>query len=173
MSLPGGYSVKIFLVYKILFLPILISGRVDNRPPNSPSLYFSYSPDPDSVADLQRMFPDIPQRFIIRELDRANGVVSNAVDALVLLNPDFSGSTSPTLSNDNLCSKDTVTHQAIIEEINSTAQELPLPTDEPKIDRKDWESTDAKARQRVLAERKRAMLLKARDAFRKSNEIGQ
>ena len=115
------------------------------------------------------MFPNIPQRFIIRELDRANGVVSSAVDALVLINPDFSGSTSPTLSND-VINGQKVTHQAIIQEIISKPEEEVSAIEEPVISRKDWDTIDPKTRQRVLAERKKAMLLKARDAFRKSKE---
>jgi hypothetical protein len=117
------------------------------------------------------MFPNIPQRFIIRELDRASGVLSTAVDALVLINPDFSSDASPVLS-DVLKFGGKVTHQAIIQEINSKSHEHQheSPVEQPLIDRKDWENTDAKVRLSVLANCKKAMLLKAREAFRKSNE---
>ncbi len=116
------------------------------------------------------MFPNIPQRYIIRELDRARGVVTTAVDALVLLNPDFSNDASPNLSEDGVSVGTNVTHQAIIEEINSKPEEELVHIEEPAMTRKEWEAADAKARLRVLAERKKAMLLRARDAFRKSNE---
>lgn len=121
---------------------------------------------------MQRMFPNIPQMYIVRELDRANGVASVAVDALVLMNPDFSGGETPQVpTRESLPAGYGVTHGAILEEINnSAAQEMDTPLEEPVISRKDWDSTNAKTRQRVLAERKKLMLLRAREAFRKSSE---
>lgn len=116
------------------------------------------------------MFPNIPRAHIIRELDRANGVVSVAVDALVLMSSDYPANSSLPVSPDlgaESAKATQTTLKAIIEDLNANPEES---VQEIQLNRKEWDSADNETRQRLLAERKKAMLLKAREAFRKSND---
>lgn len=116
------------------------------------------------------MFPNIPRAHIVRELDRANGTVSVAVDALLLVSSDYPANSSLPISPEvELEGKKVAqtTHKAIIEELNAHPENS---VEEIQMNRKQWDSADNKTRQRILAERKKSMLLKAREAFRKTNE---
>lgn len=137
------------------------------------------------------MFQNIPRAYIVRELDRAEGVQSVAIDALLLLNPDFAGSNgnneefvTPVLSNHNKNYRNLLNEIVRSEEVGSGSRsgsdgsssvidskydETPV-IKTTQITKKDWDSTTPRERLCALTERKRLMLLKAREHFRKSQE---
>lgn len=147
---------------------------MDDRPVNSPSLYFSYSPDPEALRELQGMFPNIPRSYIIRELDRANGVVSVAIDRLLLLAPDFminSGNNS-SLDTSPVARSDSSTLYNILKTVETEHDEDDKSINKDKsvnnktvLTKKNWDSVDPKIRQRILIDKKKEMLMKARQSF--------
>lgn len=122
------------------------------------------------------MFPTIPRPYVVRELDRAEGVMSVAIDALLLLNADFPSTETTTSASPNVGSateKTPVTHQHILSVINSSDAEretVDLSLVNASISRKEWDATAPELRQRIIAERKKAMLVQARESFRRSRE---
>lgn len=107
------------------------------------------------------MFPNIPKPYIVRELDRADGNVSVAIDKLVLISPDFSD--SPMTSSNSLASPLIKNPKFAMRAHKSDARD-----DEKVIlTRKNWDSVDSETRQRVLLNKKMEMFMKARDSFTK------
>lgn len=147
---------------------------MDDRPVNSPSLYFSYSPDPEALRELQGMFPNIPRSYIIRELDRANGVVSVAIDRLLLLAPDFMSNSENNSSLDTspVARSDSSTLYNILKIVETEHYEDDKSINKDKsvnnktvLTKKNWDSVDPKIRQRILIDKKKEMLMKARQSF--------
>lgn len=142
-------------------------GKVDDRPVNSPSLYFSYSPDPEAIRELQGMFQNIPRAYIIRELDRANGNVSTAIDRLLLVAPDFMENDS-SLDTSPVARSDLSTHYNILRTVKDDED---IVADDISggggvvLTKKNWDSVDPKIRQEILTGKKKEMLMKAREAF--------
>ena len=157
--------------------PNLYAGKVEDRPIHSPSLYFSYNPDRESVNQLQSMFPTIPRAYIVRELDRCDGRVQAAVDRLVLLAPDFMGfrdGGSANAGHGNVESIDTSpaitsapsTHYNLLNALNaSEGAKCAADGDSVNLTKKNWDKVDTETRQRILLGRKREMLVKAREIF--------
>lgn len=145
-------------------------GKVDDRPVNSPSLYFSYSPDPEALRELQGMFPNIPRAYIIREMDRADGVVSVAIDRLLLLAPDFmndSGNNS-SLDTSPVARSDSSTIYNILKTVETDDKSIIKDNSintRTVLTKKNWDSVDPKIRQRILIDKKKEMLMKARESF--------
>lgn len=123
------------------------------------------------MRELQGMFPNIPRSYIVRELDRADGVVSTAIDQLLLLAPDFANSrgedeslesTSPVIQSTSN------THYNILKSLKEDEKVTETPSE--TLTKKNWDSSDSKTRQRILMEKKKEMLLKAREAFLTHND---
>jgi len=118
------------------------------------------------------MFPSIPRAYIIRELDRADGSSSVAIDNLLLLAPDFSsGGTDEgdSVSTTPLVNTSSHTHKSILSSLNNvTTSSLDETEEEVDLNKKNWDSFDSQSRQRILADRKREMVKKARESFMKN-----
>lgn len=120
------------------------------------------------------MFPNIPRAYIIRELDRADGVVTVAIDKLLLIAPDFMNSnndSSTTIDTTPVTSSAPSTHQSILNSIKSgggAAETAEKATDD--LTRRNWDEIDPGRKQAILAERKRSMLVRARESFLKRNQ---
>ena len=158
-------------------------GKVDDRPIHSPSLYFSYNPDQESVTQLQGMFPNIPRAYIVRELDRSDGVVQSAVDRLVLLSADFidfregtgilsagMGASESALDTSPAITSAPSTHHNLLKSLKSSPKSSKLPDssdDAVNLTKKNWDKIDSTTRQQILLERKKEMLIKARESFSK------
>lgn len=117
------------------------------------------------MREIQNMFPNIPRAYIVRELDRADGVVAVAIDRLLLLAPDFANhregdesveSTSPVIQSTS------TTHYNILKSLKE-GETVMEPSE--TLTKKNWDSIDSKTRQRILTDKKKEMLLKAREAF--------
>jgi hypothetical protein len=127
------------------------------------------------------MFPHIPRPYLVRELDRAEGSVPRAVEALLLISADFSlpqAAPRSDRSTPDLEDKQggpVSLHQHLLKELNredafhaSRAEDIGTRT--LQLDRKSWETLPSAQRQQVLTDRKKAMLFKARQTFRESQE---
>ena len=120
------------------------------------------------------MFPNIPRAYIVRELDRADGVISAAIDRLILMAPDFMNGNDDDSSLDTspVARTDSNAQYNLVKAVNSEKDEsredekMQL-EDDTKITltQKNWDSVDSKTRQRLLTAKKKEMLLKAREAF--------
>ena len=163
--------------YKLIF----VSGKVEDRPIHSPSLYFSYNPDQESVNQLQIMFPNIPRAYVVRELDRCDGSVESAVDKLVLMAPDFMGFRGEDNGNGSAGQVDTSpastsapsTHHNLLNSLNESNESKTVTLDgDPSITltKKNWDKVGVERRQQILMEKKREMLIKARESFCKKSE---
>jgi hypothetical protein len=117
------------------------------------------------------MFPTIPRSYIVRELDRADGVVQVAVDNLILMSSDFSGSTSdisvcsPFVDNKKFLKK--------LDDEDSTGNEAGdemAKRKEVVLTKKNWDSVESGTRQRILHNKKRDMIMKARENYMKQEE---
>lgn len=130
------------------------------------------------------MFPTIPRAYIIRELDRCDGNVSAAVDRLVLLTPDFMEFRGEENVNGIVGQVDTSpainsapnTHHNLLNSLNNDHHPPSSGTDQPTnpklnlLTKKNWDKVDGETRHKILMERKREMLMKARESFTKSKE---
>lgn len=139
------------------------------------------------MSQLQSMFPHIPRAYIVRELDRCDGNVQAAVDRLVLLAPDFmefrgensvnntisgTGTGTDSLDTSPMITSAPNTHHNLLKSLNSSPLSSEnLPADEPiSLTKKNWDNIDAKTRQQILTERKKEMLMKARQSFCDNNK---
>lgn len=116
------------------------------------------------------MFPNIPRAYIIRELDRADGVVAVAIDNLIPIASDF-------INFNATDSTDRLVTTPMIERGSSTHHNILKTLDEPEemltssskmaavLNRKNWDKIDEGSRKRILSERKREMIMKARECF--------
>lgn len=126
------------------------------------------------------MFPNIPRAYIIRELDRCDGNVQAAVDRLVLLAPDFmefrgegngSVDTRGDLDTSPMITSAPNTHHNLLKSLKSSplskeAEDEEKPeVAEISLTKKNWDKLDTKTRQQILMERKKEMLMKARESF--------
>lgn len=122
------------------------------------------------------MFPNIPRAYISRELDRADGVVSVAIDNLLLLAPDFinfNNDSREQLSTTPLMNSAPTTHHNIIKSLtggsglkeSTTVDNSEDSNVVPQLNKKNWDKVDPEDRQKIIAERKRQILLKARERF--------
>lgn len=117
------------------------------------------------------MFPNIPRAYIVRELDRADGAIPVAIDNLLLMVPDFinlSGSAND--SSDRLDTTPLINSTTHHNLINSMKQNCGEGSQEPLeeevvLNKKNWDKVDPQTRLRILADRKRKMLMKARESF--------
>lgn len=128
------------------------------------------------------MFPNIPRAYVIRELDRADGAIAKAIDNLLLMAADFVSDINDSLSNLSttpMTRSSIHTHHNIINSLKSKGHESH--ESESEIDtvgleliksggltKKNWDSVDSKTRHRILLERKKSMLVKARESFLES-----
>ena len=117
------------------------------------------------------MFPNIPRAFIVRELDRADGSIPVAIDNLLLIAPDFinvngTNESSERLDTSPIIHTSQTTHYNIL---NSFKRGDLFPSnsdsDSAELTRKNWDKIDPETRQRILSDRKRQILLKARESF--------
>jgi hypothetical protein len=118
------------------------------------------------------MFPNIPRAYIIRELDRADGSSGVAIDNLLLLAPDFNTAREEeeSISTTPLVNTSSHTHKSILSSLNSVTSSTSLDSsDSPQVElnKKNWDSFDATSRRRILSDRKREMVKKARELFLK------
>lgn len=137
------------------------------------------------MRELQGMFPNIPRAYIVRELDRADGVSAQAIDNLLLMVPDFVNDINDSLSNLSttpLTRSSLHTHHNIINSLKTNHGKSDLGNDtDTDIDpveieliksdgltKKNWDSVNSKTRHRIIFERKKLMLMKARESFLKS-----
>lgn len=124
------------------------------------------------------MFPNIPRAYIIRELDRADGVVSVAIDRLLLLAPDFmnDNGNNSSLDTSPVARSDSSTQYNILKTVET--EKDGKDEDEGKninnnnndnnknlLTKKNWDSVDPKIKQRILTVKKKEMLMKAREAY--------
>lgn len=124
------------------------------------------------MRELQGMFPSIPRAYIVRELDRADGAVSVAIDNLLLLAADFMNSNeSNTSLSTPAANANSNTHHNILRSLEKSKGEVEgvKSTVDPSITvtKKNWDTIDSSTRQRILNEKKREMLIKARESFLK------
>ena len=116
------------------------------------------------------MFQNIPRSYIVRELDRANGNVSTAIDRLLLLVPDFMENDS-SLDTSPVARSDLSTHYNILKNVKDDEEIVVDGVSDGVSDggvvltKKNWDSVDPKIRQRILTGKKKEMLMKAREAF--------
>jgi len=116
------------------------------------------------VEELARMFPDIPRPYLVRELDRAEGTMSVAIEALLGMNERFAGSESstslvPEVPKDKAASS----HRQIVHEVEERTETSDAGS--TVITRRNWDTLEASRRREILAERKRIMLRDARNSF--------
>lgn len=144
------------------------------------------------------MFPNIPRSFIVRELDRCDGVVQLAIDKLILISPDFmdfrglsgetgqggqgrahdhgiiSYETSPAITRApsthhnllNFLKTDQITSKSQLSCEDVPEKDYLSPS---ALTRKNWDKIDSSTRQRIMLERKKEMLMKAREIYTKKN----
>jgi hypothetical protein len=111
------------------------------------------------------MFPNIPRAYIVRELDRADGVVAGAIDRLLLLAPDFANSREGEESLESTSPVNqaaSTTHYNILKSLKE-GEAVTEPSE--MLTKKNWDSIDSKTRQRIMTEKKKEMLLKSRESF--------
>jgi len=122
------------------------------------------------------MFQNIPRSYIVRELDRANGNVSTAIDRLLLLVPDFMENDS-SLDTSPVARSDLSTHYNILKNVKDDEEIVVDGVSDGVSDggvvltKKNWDSVDPKIRQRILTGKKKEMLIKAREAFFSQKKI--
>lgn len=132
------------------------------------------------------MFPNIPRAYIVRELDRCDGNVQAAVDRLVLLAPDFmefrgehnaSDDTRGDLDTSPMITSAPNTHHNLLKSLKSSplSKEAEEDGEKPEVaeislTKKNWDKLDTKTRQQILTERKKEMLMKARESFCKKEQ---
>ena len=132
------------------------------------------------------MFPNIPRAYIIRELDRADGAIAKAIDNLLLMAADFVSDINDSLSNLSttpMTRSSIHTHHNIINSLKSKSDNASQESieNDSEIDavgleliksggltKKNWDSVDSKTRHRIILERKKSMLVKARESFLES-----
>ena len=111
------------------------------------------------------MFQNIPRSYIVRELDRANGNASTAIDRLLLLAPDFMENDS-SLDTSPVARSDLSTHYNILKNVKDEEEIVADGVSGGVVlTKKNWDSVDPKIRQRILTGKKKEMLIKAREAF--------
>lgn len=119
------------------------------------------------------MFPNIPRTYIVRELDRADGVVPIAIDRLLLLVPDFMNLNEDESSLDTspVARSEPSTHHNLMKSIHDNENDDGVEErSDLMLTKKNWDSVDTKTRQRILMEKKKEMILKAREAFLSQNQ---
>lgn len=117
------------------------------------------------------MFPSIPRAYIVRELDRADGVSSVAIDSLLLLAADFMDSNESNSSlNTPSISGNSNTHQSMLKSFSKDDLTAKARNADEVVTKKNWDTIDSKTRHRILSEKKRDMLVKARESFIKQSE---
>jgi hypothetical protein len=122
------------------------------------------------------MFPNIPRPYIIRELDRANGEASVAIDKLLLLAPDFmnGNESQSSLDTSPMARSDSSTQYNIIKTVQSDGNIVAASSSgSVKLTKRNWDSVDSKTRQGILSIKKKEMLMKAREAFLSKESKGE
>lgn len=120
------------------------------------------------------MFPNIPRAYIVRELDRADGVSAVAVDNLLLIASDYADLVESTTSlNSSTSASNPTSHNEILKSLtaededrsNKDTGDKDKDISSSEITKKNWDKIDSKTRHRILSEKKKEMLLKARESF--------